>query len=304
MLAPLPVVINRSAGAAADLGERLEERVRQAFAGTGREILLSLVEPAEMPAAIARHGSAPVVVVGGGDGTLGSAAAQLSGKATALAVLPMGTDNHLACKLCVPLKLEEAAEVAATGARRRMGLGRAGGRVFISCASIPLDKVVGERERSGLVRWLPTVAAAWRVLRTMRSKSLRLRVDGAQRIIQTPRLMIANGRYSLDFSHLNERDSSDEGLLSVSALAPPGALRLIWLALKVLLGLDIAKHDFAEIQAARELVIEGEGEIGVALDGELVALPRPLRIAIEPAALGIVVPRVAADHYRALSRIH
>jgi diacylglycerol kinase family enzyme len=305
MAPPLPVVINRSGGTAAALGERLEERVREAFEASGRAIALELVEPADLPAAIARHCRAPVVVVGGGDGTLGTAATQLAGKATALAVLPLGTRNHLARQLGVPLDLEEAAQVAASGARRRMDLGRAGERVFVNNVSIGIyNKLVGARERLGLPKWLATVPAALRVLRTMRPHGYRLRIDGFERTLRTPLLFIGNNRYSLDLGHLGERASLEDGLLSVCAVAAQGPLQLIWLAFKVLCGLAHPERDFAELELAREVIIEGEGELGLAVDGEPTRLSRPLRVTIEPAALGIVTPRLTTEQLRSLTRTH
>jgi diacylglycerol kinase family enzyme len=305
MVAPLPVVINRAGGAAAALGEQLEHRVREAFAPTCREIDLSLVEPGEVRRTVARHAAAPIVAVGGGDGTLASAAALLAGRATALAVLPMGTRNHLARQLGVPLDLEEAAGVAVSGARRRMDLGRAGNRVFVNNASIgSYVEFVGLRERFGWPKWLATIPAAWQVLRSLQSPTYRLTVDGVEETVRTPLLFIGNNRYSMNLGHLGEREMLDEGVLSVCAVAAPGPLGLIWLGLRVLLGMARPERDFAELEIAREVILSGEGEIELALDGEPATLRRPLHVAIDPAALGIVVPRVAAEQYRALSRIH
>jgi diacylglycerol kinase family enzyme len=138
----------------------------------------------------------------------------------------------------------------------------------------------------------------------MRPHAYRLSIDGTQRTVRSPLLFIGNNRYSFDFGHLGERSSLDDGLLSVCAVTARGPLRLVWQALKVLFGLVHPERDFAEIELAREVIVDAEGEIGVALDGEPVRFDRPLRLAIEPAALGIVVPRVPAEQHRALTRIH
>jgi diacylglycerol kinase family enzyme len=305
MAAPLPVLINRSGGTAASLGGELEQTVRDAFAATGREIVLELLDGHDMAEAVKRHARAPVVVVGGGDGTLGGAAQVLAGKRTALGVLPLGTRNHLARQLGLPLDLAEAAQVAAGGERRRMDLGRAGERVFVNNASLGIyNTLVVERERTGLPKWLGTLPAAWRVLRTMRPHSYALTIDGQRRMVRTPLLFIGNTRYSLDPGHLGEREALDDGVLSVCAVAAKGPLQLIWLAFKVLVGLAHPERDFEELCTARKVVVGGSGEVAVALDGELTRLARPLRIAIEPGALGIVAPRVGASQPLAVSRTH
>ena len=305
----LPVLINRFGGTAAALGVGLEEAVRAAFAGTGRDIELEILGGDQMADAIRRHGSAPVVAVGGGDGTLGGAAQALRGTRAALAVLPLGTRNHLARELGIPLDLTEAAGVAATGERRRIDLGRAGGRVFVNNASIGLyPRLVRERDRHRLPRWLGTIPAAWQVLRTMRPLHLRLTIDGQRREVRTPLLFVGNNRYSLDPRHLGHRESLEDGRLSLCAVRAAGPLHLLTFAAKVLLGLADSGSDFEDLTEAQEILVEAAkgsgGEIGVALDGEVVRMPLPLALDILPGALGIVAPRVLAGQEPLYTRTH
>src|SRR5947209_12320467 len=56
-----------------------------------------------------------LVVGGGGDGTIAAVAAALVGTETALGVLPMGTPNHFAKDLGIPLELEKAVHTLVTG---------------------------------------------------------------------------------------------------------------------------------------------------------------------------------------------
>lgn len=297
MAAPLPVLINRSGGTAASLGGKLEQTVRDAFAATGGAIDLELLDAGDMADAIRSHGSAPVVAIGGGDGTLGNAAQVLRGMGSALAVLPLGTRNHLARALGVPLDLAEAARVAATGERRRIDLGRAGKRIFVNNASIGLyPRLVRERDRRKLPKWLGTIPATWRVLRTMRAHHYALSVDGERRVVRTPLLFIGNNHYSLEPGSLGERESLDDGTLSLCAVRAERPLQLIWLAFKVLIGLASEDQDFEDLAEAKSITIEvfgsGEGEIGVALDGEVARMALPLHFDILPAGLGVVAPRI------------
>lgn len=302
---PLPVLINRSGGTAAALGTRLEEAVREAFVPSGRAIDLELLDGEEMADAIRRRGRAPVIAVGGGDGTLGNAAQVLRETRAALAILPLGTRNHLARALGIPLDLAEAATVAATGERRRIDLGRAGERVFVNNASIGLyPRLVRERDRRALPKWLGTIPAAWRVLRTMRPRRYRLTVDGEGREVRTPLLFVGNNRYSLDPRTLGHRESLEEGRLSLCAIRAEGPAHLLKFACKVLLGLADADADFEDLLEARSIVVEGAGEIGVALDGEVMRMALPLALDILPAALGVVAPRVPAGRQPLYSRTH
>lgn len=295
MASPLPVLINRSGGTAVALGERLEPAVRAAFAATGRAIILELLDGGEMAEALRRHAKAPVIAVGGGDGTLGNAAQTLRGTASALAILPLGTRNHLARTLGIPLDLNEAAVTAATGGRCRIDLGRAGRRIFVNNASIGLyPRLVREREKRDLPKWLGTLPAAWRVVWTMRANHYALMVDGQRRVVRTPLLFIGNNRYSLEPGSLGERESMGDGELSICAVRAESPLHLVWFALKVLLGLARPDADFEDLAEARSITIDGPGEIGVALDGEVERMALPLHLDILPSALGVVVPRVPA----------
>ena len=81
MRQPIAVIVNTSGGTAASLGEKLEATVREAFAG--QDIDLRLVEGKQIGEAVKSAAGRPVVAIGGGDGTQGSAAAVFAHSETA-----------------------------------------------------------------------------------------------------------------------------------------------------------------------------------------------------------------------------
>jgi diacylglycerol kinase family enzyme len=305
MARTLPVLINRSGGSAAALGDMLRGTVEEAFAAAGQPIELELVEGAEIAEAVQRHRGAPLIAVGGGDGTLGCAAAILAHSPSALAVLPLGTRNHLARQLGIPIDLCEAARVAASGQRRRIDLGAAGDRVFVNNASFGIyTRFVRQRDRLAGPRWLGSLPATWHVLRHMRAQHFPLRIDGAENAIETPLLFIGNNEYSIEPGHLGERETLSHGQLSIFALAAQRPHQLLGFALRALVGLARPERDFAEQSSASEVVIEGQGWIEGAFDGELEWLPLPLALHSLPNALGVVTPRETALPERNLFKIH
>ena len=99
-----------------------------------------VMEPV-VKAAIAR---APMVIVGGGDGTLSSAVDHFVGKDTVFAVLPLGTANSFARTLGLPLDLDGAIEVIAYGRRKRIDLGMINGDYFANVAALGLSPLIAD----------------------------------------------------------------------------------------------------------------------------------------------------------------
>ena len=236
-----------------------------------------------------------MIAVGGGDGTQGAAAAAVVAKdGAALAVLPLGTRNHLARQLDIPLDLPGAAKVAVSGTTTAIDLAGCNGRLFVNNASIGLyTRLVRERERRSAPKWLGTIPATWQVLRHLRSHALRLVIDGKARRLRTPLLFIGNNRYSLDSGKVGERESLTDGVLSLFAVEDKGALGLAAFAMRTLAGRADPEHDFAALADAREVVIEGDGHIDVAFDGEVERMQLPLRFSILPSALKVMTPAAA-----------
>ena len=286
----IPVVINRDGGTAASLGDKLADETREAFAAAHAGVDLHLVEGSAVAKTIGGL-TAPGVAVGGGDGTQGSAAAQLAGSGRALAILPLGTRNHLARQLGIPLKLAEAAQVALAGRPTAIDLAEGNGRVYVHNATSGLyTRLVRVRDRHFGPKWLGTIPAAWHVLRRLRSRPLRIAVDGKARTLTTPLLFVGNNRYSIAGGRIGERESLSEGVLSLFAVAAKGPAGLIAFALRTLIGRADPGRDFAAFAEAREVIVEGEGHIEVAFDGEVELMELPLRFAILPAALKVMVP--------------
>ena len=294
MDAALAVIVNRSGGTASTLGDKLEPTMRDAFEKAGVAARLQLIEGKDIDAALEAATGAPIVAVGGGDGTQGAAAAKFAGSETAQLVLPLGTRNHLARQLGIPEDLGEAAKLAATGRTVAIDLAKGGDRVFVNNASIGMyTRLVRERDKRWGPKWLGTIPAAWTVLRTLRAKPMQLMVDGKPERVVTPMLFIGNNRYSLEAGRVGERESLSDGVLSLYAVARQGPLALLGFAARALIGRADPERDFCALAEAREVIVEGHGSIEVALDGEVERMALPLTFAIMPGALKVVVPAEA-----------
>ena len=135
------------------------------------------VDDARLDAVAARLG-ADRLVVAGGDGSIGPAAALAERAGVALAVIPAGTANDFARWLELPLDIEQACALAADpGARvRRAELASADGRPFVNVASTGLSVLAAERAR-GLKSRLGKLAYAVGAVRAAAAgKPLHVRV--------------------------------------------------------------------------------------------------------------------------------
>ncbi|WP_425229702.1 diacylglycerol/lipid kinase family protein [Sphingomonas sp.] len=288
----VPVLVNAGGGTARTLGERCPAEVEAAFAAAGMTVDVRMVPGGAIGREAAALAGRRLVVVGGGDGTLGTAAGELAKSGATLGILPLGTRNHLARDLGIPDDLGEAAKLIASGSVRRIDLARVNGHAFVNNASIgAYPHLVEERDRHTGPKWLGTIPAVLSVLKNLRHHRLRLQSGDQERPIATPLLFVGNNRYALDAGHLGERAALADGVLSVFAVAAQRRRELIGFGLRTLLGRADAGRDFAAIDDTPVLTVAGHARlIAVALDGEVMRLPLPLRFKVEAGALAVVAP--------------
>ena len=136
------VLVGNARSGSEDRVEAVCSRLRDAG------VELEVVEVAEAEK-LARTDADRVVVVGG-DGSVGCAAALARRSGVPLAVVPTGTANDFARWLDVPLDIEEAARLAADpeARTRSVELARAGGeRPFVNAATAGLSVLAARRAR-------------------------------------------------------------------------------------------------------------------------------------------------------------
>ena len=285
------MVVNASGGKAAREGEGLGERLIEAFAAHGAAIKPQLVEGKAIAQTIADLRAAEVIAVGGGDGTLGGAAGLLSQSGQTMAVLPLGTLNHLSIDLGIPAELGEAAKIAVSGATRVIDLAQVGDQVFVNNASVGLyTKLVRVREAHRLPKALATIPAAWTVLRGLKGRRLELEIGATRQCLETPLLFIGNNPYNLTGKRVGQREALDSGQLGLYAVRPKSALALIGFALRALLGRADPARDFVDVSDCAAFTLLGSGPIDVAHDGEVTRMQLPLRFRSLPGALKVKVP--------------
>lgn len=282
MLAAL--ILNPAAGRLSRLASPRSQLESAMIAGGFR--LLSLPEgdlDAQFQAAL--DGDAELLFVAGGDGTLRGLAARMLVADRRYALLPGGTMNRVCARLGLPNDPLEAIACYRPGA----------GSLQLDVAMLngePLlyQSVIGRPARmlrfremqrgGGLAGWIPLVQIALRNLFRAPWRDVtvplgaRRRASGMAAVVTLP-------------------TPAEAGGLTMQLLRPRGVLgrmRQIWRWFHGRL------HDDPDVLTleADQLVLHGRGRLmRVSLDGELMALPPPLRFRLRRGALNLLRPETA-----------
>jgi diacylglycerol kinase family enzyme len=234
-----------------------------------------------------------IVVAGGGDGTVSTVASVVAGTDAALGILPLGTLNHFAKDLGIPLDLNEAVATIIEGKVVQVDIGELNGRTFINNSSLGLyPKLVryrDEHQRLGRSKWWAFFKAMLIVLGRYSFLKVRLSADEAEIVRSTPFVFIGNNEYEIQGFSIGTRARIDSGQLSVYLTRRAGRIRLLGLALRGLFGRLRNAVDFDTITTS-EVVIDARGRsVQVALDGELFQIQLPLHYRCRRHELRVIV---------------
>ena len=297
------VLLNAAAGSV-DSDETAQEvaRVLAAFRATGSEAVVSAFEPGQLPAAVqtAARSDTDAVVMGGGDGTLNCGVAVLAGGEKPLGILPLGTLNHFAKDLGIPMDLDEAVRTVVAGHVRMVDLGEVNGRLFLNNSSLGIyPEVVTKREeiheRGAGPKWPAMVRAAFDQLRRFPVVTAVLRLPERTVRITSPLVFVGNNRYEMKLFAVGRRRELDRGELWLYVARNRSRLGFVGLAARALFGrLDAAKDFESEGLPALEVASFWRRSIRVALDGEVMRLSLPLRYRVRPRALRVLAPPAPA----------
>jgi diacylglycerol kinase family enzyme len=289
------VVVNRGGGSAAGA----QERIIEAFDGTGVDVDVRIVEPGELDRSCAEAAEAEGVdalVAAGGDGTVSTAAAAVAGTGLPLGILPMGTLNHFARDAGIPLDLKEAAAAIAAGVTRPADAAEANGRLFVNNIAVGLyPRLVREREAQqrdlGRTKRRAMLVATARALWRFSSRRLTLRIAGMKAPVETPLLFVGNNKYETGLLRLGRRAAIDQGELCLYAPLARGRLAFVWLSLRAVLGRPDRQRDFLTLEGIEACEIGSRRpSLTVAMDGEALLLETPLRCRVRKGALRLIVP--------------
>ena len=240
-----------------------------------------------------------LIVIGGGDGTLSAAAPTLMGTDTALGILPLGTLNHFAKDLGIPLDVDGAIKIIADGCTHKVDVGAVNDRIFLNNSSLGLYPRAVEgrealRQRLGSAKWPALAWAVVSVLRRYPFLNVSIDIDGTALVRRTPFVFIGNNCYEMEGFGIGQRACLDDGVLSLYVANRTGGLGLLRLALRALFKRLKQSKDF-DMASAKSIRVETRRhQLRVANDGELCIMRGPLHYRVLPKALSVVVPATSS----------
>lgn len=291
----IEVIINASSGGPGK--EEIRDQLTNLFNQRHLDAHISLARSGEELIELAERaakGDAQTIVAGGGDGTINAVASALIDTDKTLGVLPLGTLNHFAKDLKIPLDLEGAVKTIIANHVVSVDAGEVNGYIFLNNSSLGLyPRLVHEREqkqRLGHGKWPAFVWAAFSVMRRYPLLDVRFRVDGKEISSRTPFVFVGNNEYEMENFNIGGRARLDAGELSLYFSHRMRRLGLLGLALRALFRRVDNAQEFVRMRATEFSIETKRSSIRVATDGEVMMMTPPLRYRVRPGALKVIVP--------------
>ena len=275
-------------------GQKLFKQACAKLRAAGVEISAAhpVRDPGQLPGLVrdAVAAGAPMVIVGGGDGSLSCSVDHVVGHDTVFALLPLGTANSFARSLGIPLDLDGAIDVIANGYPRRIDLGMIDGDYFANCAAIGISPQIAETVPHGLKGWLGRPGyLIWAAYQLAKFKPFVLTVGegDAARTIEAVEVRIANGAFH-GGTELVEDAEVDSGRIVVQAVLGRSRTGLLWSWIASALKLP-ARQATTQDFVGKALRVVTDPPLPISIDGEVLA-KTPVMAKIAQNAILVAAP--------------
>ncbi len=275
-------------------GRRLAARWEAALAAAGASVLRRDTSGPGQATLLARgllEEGVDSLAACGGDGTVHEVVQVVAGTACPLAVAPGGRGNDLARALGIPADPGALARMVLAGATRRLDVGTAGGRRFLSVATLGFDAAVSARAAQGIwgLRGLAAYIAA--VLLTLaRFRPPSVDVRGARNAYCGRILLVATANTPMYGGGMQIAPGAapDDGLFRVCLIREVTRLTVLRLLPLAIAGRH-TDHPAVEMWDTPFLEVEADPPSVLYADGEPLGRT-PARLEILPGALHMLVP--------------
>src|SRR5688572_33331881 len=233
-------------------------------------------------------------VVAGGDGSIHHVVQALVGTDGVLGIVPIGTVNHAARDLELPLTWREALEVAIQGEVRQIDTGRVNGNHFLNSVMVGIYPTITEyreRFRSTHSKWRAYARAIRLALRHLKHVTLVLELDGRVQTLRTELFVVSVNAYDLTTTGMVAlKTTFEDGHLTIYSFGFMSRWQFIRAAAKFFRGKIEEVEGFRRIRTPQVRIDFAKKKLKVSIDGEVTDLASPLQIAAVPASLLVRVP--------------
>ena len=277
-------------------GQEWFEKTKETLESQGMELLshYAVRDAARVPQLTrqAIENQVPLVIVGGGDGTLSAVVRYFVNSNSVMGVMPLGTGNQFARDLGIVADVNEACRVLTEGRIAAVDVGIAGDDYFLSVATIGLTTLIAQsltKESKRKLGRFAYAAALFKALRQMRRFEATITTDTGTQTVQTMQIVIGNGRFHAGPFPLAPDANITDGILIVYALTASSRWQLLQYVLSLPGGRHVGLESVPTFRATSGMV-ETKPSQNVIVDGEIV-FRTPLKFGLAPKALRVMVPQ-------------
>jgi len=233
----------------------------------------------------------PLVIVGGGDGTLSGVTRYFLGSRSILGVLPLGTGNEFARDLGIRPDVEAACRVLTTGRVLEVDVGTVANGYFLNVATTGLTTLIAQGLRADEKRRfgrLAYVFALARALRKVRPFRVTLTMPEGVHTFETLQVVVGNGRYHAGPFPIGPNATLTDGNLTTYVVATTSRWGLLRYALHLPGGHQVDLNE-VPLFTTTSVDLETTPSQRVTADGD-VQYQTPISLGVAPKALRVMAP--------------
>lgn len=297
------VIVNSESGTAVSRPpDELEKLITDGLRAKGWETTFEFVPPTQVDAALKKavKTKPDMLVIGGGDGSVRTAADAVKEEDIILGILPLGTFNAVARDLSLPLELKPAVDAIAEGHTRDIDVAEVNGRPFLGMCVMGVHADNHPESKSG-THWffkaLQMAAHTIQHLPNYRRLWLELEMDKSKHAYPTRFVAISNNPYKEQPGlAVPPHETLDGGRL----VAYIGTHRTVWNVIRASIAYAAGNFKLDPnliVEEARAIRIHSKGRkrIRLLIDGEKVVETLPLNFKLHRKQLRVAAPRLVEE---------
>jgi diacylglycerol kinase family enzyme len=293
------IVINRKSGEGIFCDEKQQDRLKRIFTDRGHQVDLNVVEPERLETTLKdkAESAGEVLIVGGGDGTITTAARFLHGTGKTLGVLPLGTFNLEARDLKLPLDPFEAAAKLIGAETIPIDLLKVNDQYCMCATVIGFYPALAKARESfhgrswwvkslRIIREIATVAVASPAL------DLTIIAEGETYRRRTRLTAFSPGGYEESMGLIPSRRDLSSGKLTAYVSEHLSRSQMLRAAFGYLIGNLLDTEKMTRIESSEITInVRRHRSIPAMIDGEILRISLPCRLEILPRALNVLRPK-------------